>query len=360
MSDEEDDSGDKEHDASPQRLIEARKKGDVPRSADLLTAASTAGFVLALAGLGGWAVTEAGSAGMVLLDQSDRLSRLMTAGATAPLGGIVLEFAGPPLALMLVPPAAVLALVVATRSFLVTPDRILPKLSRISPVATARHKFGAEGLVEFAKSILKLCLVSTILYTFLAARFEDVMATIYLAPAMSTALLARLTTEFLSLILMVTFVLGGVDYLWQVHLHRQRNRMSRKEMMDEYKESEGDPHFKAARRQRAQEVATNRMLADVERADVVVVNPTHYAVALRWERGKGGAPVCVAKGVNEIARVIRERAAEHGIPIHSDPPAARAIYATVDLGQEVRAEHYRAVAAAIRFADAMRRKARKR
>ena len=101
------------------------------------------------------------------------------------------------------------------------------------------------------------------------------------------------------------------------------------------------------------------MLADVERADVVVVNPTHYAVALRWERGKGGAPVCVAKGVDEIARVIRDRAALHRIPIHSDPPAARAIFATVELGQEVRAEHYRAVAAAIRFADAMRRKAGK-
>jgi flagellar biosynthetic protein FlhB len=129
--------------------------------------------------------------------------------------------------------------------------------------------------------------------------------------------------------------------------------------MDEFKESEGDPHFKAARRQRAQEVATNRMLVDVARADVVVVNPTHYAVALRWDRGKGGAPVCVAKGVDEIARAIRERAAEHGIPIHSDPPTARAMFASVELGQEIRAEHFRAVAAAIRFADAMRRKARR-
>jgi flagellar biosynthetic protein FlhB len=360
MSEEDDDSGDKEHDASPQRLIEARKKGDIPRSADLLMAASSAGFLLALISLGGWAVTGAGTAGMVLLDQSDRLSRLLTTGATAPLGGLLLAFAGPPLALLLLPPLFVLGLVVATRSFLVTPDRILPKLSRISLVTTAKHKFGPEGLVEFAKSALKLCLVSAILYTFLAARFDDVMATIYLTPAMSSALLARLTIDFLLLILFATLALGGLDYLWQVHLHRQRNRMSRKEMMDEFKESEGDPHFRAARRQRAQEVATNRMLADVERADVVVVNPTHYAVALRWERGKGGAPVCVAKGVDEIARVIRERAAEHGIPIHSDPPAARAIYATVELGQEIRAEQYRAVAAAIRFADAMRQKARKK
>jgi flagellar biosynthesis protein FlhB len=360
MSEEDDDNGDKEHDASPQKLAEARKKGDIPRSADLLTAASTAGFVLALFAFGGWAVTKAGSAGMVLLDQSDRLSQLLTSAAPAPLGGLILAFAGPPLALILLPPVAVLVLVIATRSFLVTPDRLMPKLSRISPIATAKHKFGPEGLVEFAKSAVKLGLVSAILYLFLSARFDEVMATIYLSPAMSTALLARLTIDFLVLILLAGAALGGVDYLWQVHLHRQRNRMSRKEMMDEFKDSEGDPHFKAARRQRAQELATNQMLADVARADVVVVNPTHYAVALRWERAKGGAPVCVAKGVDEIARVIRERAAEHGIPIHSDPPAARAIYATVDLGQEIRAEHYRAVAAAIRFAEAMRLKARKR
>jgi flagellar biosynthetic protein FlhB len=360
MSEEDNESGDKEHDASPQRLIEARKKGDIPRAADLLTAASSTGLVLGLTGLGGWAVARSGTAAMVLLDQPDRLGRLLTTGATAPLGGVLLSMAGPPMVLLMLPPILVLALVIATRSFLVTPDRILPRLSRISPLATARHKFGPESLVEFAKSTLKLCLVSAILSIFLASRFGDVMATIYLTPAMSTALLARLTIDFLLLILLATLVLGGGDYLWQVHLHRQRNRMSRKEMMDEFKESEGDPHFKAARRQRAQEVATNRMLADVERADVVVVNPTHYAVALRWERGKGGAPICVAKGIDEIARIIRERAAEHGVPIHSDPPCARAIYATVELGQEVRADHYRAVAAAIRFADAMRRKARQR
>lgn len=358
MSGEDDESDDKEHDASPQKLIEARKKGDIPRSADLLMAASMAGLVLGLTWMGAWAITRAGSAGMVLLDQSDRLSHLMTTGGTAPLGGILLTFAGPPLSLMLLPPLVVLALVFATRGFLVTPDRILPKLSRISPIATAKHKFGVEGIVEFAKGTFKLCLVSAILYVFLVARFEDVMATIYLTPAMSTAILARLTIDFLLLILAVTVALGCVDYLWQVHLHRQRNRMSRKEMMDEYKESEGDPHFKAVRRQRAQDVATNRMLADVEQADVVVVNPTHYAVALKWERGRGGAPICVAKGVDEIARVIRERAARHGIPVHSDPPAARAIFATVELGQEIRAEQYRAVAAAIRFADAMRCKAR--
>jgi flagellar biosynthetic protein FlhB len=264
------------------------------------------------------------------------------------------------LLLLAVPPVLVIAVVFASGGLLFTPDRIAPKLSRISPLATARHKFGAEGLVEFAKSLVKMALVSVILYLFLASRLEGVLATVYLSPAMSAAVLGRLTVEFLALVLMVAAALGGIDYLWQVHLHRQRNRMSRKEMLDEYKESEGDPHLKAARRQRAQAVATNRMLADVATADVVVVNPTHYAVALRWERAKGGAPVCVAKGVDEIARVIRARAVEHGVPVHSDPPTARALHATVEIGQQIRTEHYRAVAAAIRFADAMRRKVRRR
>jgi flagellar biosynthetic protein FlhB len=360
MSSDQDDGAEKEHEASPQKLIEARKKGDVPRSADLSTAAGIAGFLLALVAMGGWAVDRSGNAGLVLLDQADRLSELMMTGAANPLAGILLAFAGPPVVLLLVPPALVLATVFVTRSFVVTADRIAPKLSRISPVATARHKFGSEGLVEFAKSAAKLCLVATILYVFLASRLEAVLATIYLSPAVSAEILARLVIEFLFILSLLSLVLGGADHLWQVHLHRQRNRMSRKEMMDEFKESEGDPHLKSARRQRAQEVATNRMLADVATADVVVVNPTHYAVALRWDRGKAAAPVCVAKGVDELARVIRARAAEHGVPIHSDPPTARAIHASVELGQEIRAEHYRAVAAAIRFADAMRRKARRK
>ncbi|MCU0826419.1 MAG: flagellar type III secretion system protein FlhB [Tabrizicola sp.] len=357
MSEDTEDADDKEHEASQHKLDEARKKGDIARSPDLLAAAATAGFLLAVVSLGGWAIARSGTAGMVLLDQSDRLSQLMTTGSGGPLAGLLLAFVLPPLVLLLLPPIAVLAMTLVTRTFLVTPERVAPKLSRISPIATAKHKFGPEGLMEFAKSSVKLGLVAVILYAFLSARLNEVLSTVYMSPALSAAVLARLTIDFLLIILAVTIALGGVDYLWQVHLHRQRNRMSRKEMMDEYKESEGDPHLKAARRQRAQEVATNRMLADVASADVVVVNPTHYAVALKWERGSRGAPICVAKGVDEIARVIRARAAEHGVPIHSDPPTARAIFATVDLGQEIRSEHYRAVAAAIRFADAMRRKA---
>ena len=136
--------------------------------------------------------------------------------------------------------------------------------------------------------------------------------------------------------------------------------MTRQELLDEMKQSDGDPHVKGQRRRRAEAIATQRMLADVPKADVVIVNPTHYAVALRWDRGSGRAPVCVAKGVDEVAARIREAASLAGVPIRSDPPAARALHASVDLGQEILPEHFAAVAAAIRFAETMRAKARRR
>jgi flagellar biosynthesis protein FlhB len=354
------DQADKEHEASQQKLDQARKEGDLPRSVDLQTAAATGGLLLALISLGGWAVERAGTAGMVALDQAERLSTLVTTGGSGAIAGLILSFAGPPIALLLVAPILVLALLFATRGIVFAPTKLAPKLSRISPISTARQKFGVEGLVEFGKSAVKMAVVALILYQFLAARLEDILASLYLTPAMSAALMGRMVLEFLFIVFLIQVALGGVDYIWQVFRHRQRHRMSRKEMMDEFKESEGDPHLKSARRQRAQEVATNRMLTDVASANVVVVNPTHFAVALKWDRTKGGAPICVAKGVDEIAAKIRERAAEHGVPIHSDPPTARAIHATVEIGQEIRVEHYRAVAAAIRFADAMRKRARRR
>jgi flagellar biosynthetic protein FlhB len=129
--------------------------------------------------------------------------------------------------------------------------------------------------------------------------------------------------------------------------------------VDETKNSEGDPHLKQERRARAQAIAAQQMMSDVPKADVIIVNPTHYAVALKWARKAGSAPTCVAKGVDEIAMRIREVAMENGVPIHSDPPTARALHAVTEIGHEIAPDQYQAVAAAIRFADQMRDRARK-
>ena len=356
MSEEE---ADKEHDPTQKRLDDARERGEFARSADLTAAAGYGGLMLASAVFGAPAMLAAGAVAKGMLDQSDHLSRLMADGSRASLGPVLSAFMQPLLPFFLFPSALVLLYLVATRGLVFAPEKLMPKLSRISPLATAKQKFGMEGLFEFGKSTVKMIVVATVLYVFLKARAAGLLNSIYLTPAMSTALLLRLLVEFIFMVLLVATVIGGGDFLWQKFSHLRRNRMSRKDLMDEMKDSEGDPHVRAQRRQRAQEVANNRMLADVATADVVVVNPTHYAVALKWKRGSRTAPICVAKGVDEVAAAIRERAALAGVPVHSDPPTARAVYAAVKIGEQIRPEHYRAVAAAIRFAEAMRGRARK-
>lgn len=350
---------DKEHDASQKKLDDARLQGDIARSQDVLVAASYAAFLAVCLGLGAQALLQAGTAGAVFLDQADRLSALMAQGARAPLGGAMAAMILPLAPLMLMPMAAVIAVLFATRGLVFAPDKLMPKLSRISPMSIAGQKFGRDGLFEFFKSFVKLALFGILLAFFLSSRTDRILASHAYASGMAMAELLRLTMEFLMLVVLVLAVIGVIDYIWQHFAHLRRNRMSRKDLTDESKESEGDPHFKGARRQKAREIAMNRMLEDVATADVIVVNPTHYAVALKWSRAKKRAPVCVAKGVDEIAARIRERAAGAGVPLHSDPPTARALHATVEIGQEISREHYRAVAAAIRFAEAMRKKARK-
>jgi len=132
--------------------------------------------------------------------------------------------------------------------------------------------------------------------------------------------------------------------------------MSHQEIRDEQKQVEGDPHLKSQRNRKRQDLAENKMIYDVPDADVLIVNPTHYSVALTWSREPGAAPKCVAKGVDSMALTLRRIAQENGVPIRSDPPTARALHATVEIGDEVAPEHYRAVAAAIRFAEAIREK----
>lgn len=171
-------------------------------------------------------------------------------------------------------------------------------------------------------------------------------------------MLAELGMEFLVIALLISLIIGVVDAIFQHDEHRRKNMMSRKEIMDEHKDSEGDPHMKNKRRQKAQEIAMGQMMAAVPEASVVIVNPTHYAVALQWGGGAGTAPVCVAKGVDEVAATIRRIANENAVPIHSDPPTARALYATIGIGDEVEEEYYAPVAAAIRFAEEMRQRAK--
>ncbi|QQA42975.1 flagellar type III secretion system protein FlhB [Pelagovum pacificum] len=344
-----DDVGDKSYEPTPKKLDDARKKGEITRSADLTTAAGYLGFAIVCLLFGEAMVTRLGGRLALIIDQ---------AGSTRAPPIVISSLVGPVAPIIFLPGLAALISIVARNGLLFTTDKLKPKLSRISPIATAKQKFGRSGLFEFLKSFTKLLVHSVVLGFFLNANMPRILTALTLEPSAVPGELCTLALDLILLVLIVAAIIGGIDAIFQAQEHRRKNMMSRKEIMDETKESEGDPAMKQSRRQKAVEIATRKMVAEVPNANVVIVNPTHFAVALKWSREAKGAPVCVAKGVDEIARRIREIAEENNVPIHSDPPTARALHELVDVGKEIPPDHYKAVAAAIRFAELVREKAK--
>jgi len=361
MSQEGESPGDKPYDATPRKMEQAREKGEIVRSADLNTAVVYGGFLLFGALLAPWIFETTGRLTQVSLDDADRLGRLMLAPDGSKVAFAVMWPAMQATAAILIAPALLLCLaLIAQRGFVFSPDKLAPKLSRISPITNAKNKYGPEGLFQFSKSAAKLIIVSGLLAIYLWGRAENMLNAIHATPGQILALTGRLMLEFVAVFFGLSLLIGAVDWAWEWRQLLHRNRMSHQDLKDETKSSEGDPALKQARRQRGQLIATNRMMTDVPGADVVLVNPTHYAVALKWTRANGQVPICVAKGVDEVAARIRGIAAEHGVPVFSDPPTARALHATLEIGDPIAPDQFRAVAAAIRFADAIRKRAKRR
>lgn len=359
MSDEDD--TEKSFEPTQKKLDDARKKGEIARSADLQTAAAYIGLTIALFLAGPNVVSQLGSTLIVLIDQSSELSKsVFTGSPQSSIGGIAKTVTQSVLPIFFIPALAVVVAILAQRGLVFAPTKIKPKLSKISLLANAKNKYGRSGLFEFAKSFFKLTIYSTCLFIFLKFKLPDMIGAIGTSAGMVAEMLAQLCIEFLLIIVLIAGLIGCVDAFWQHSEHIRKNRMSRKEVTDEAKEAEGDPHLKQERQQRAYTIAMSQMMADIPDADVVLVNPTHYAVALKWSRLPGAAPICVAKGVDQTARRIREIAVEAAVPIHSDPPTARSIHAIVNIGSEIPPDLYAAVAAAIRFAEQMKKRTKRR
>ena len=343
-------------DPSPRRLQKAREEGDVIRSEDLQTALVMLGFLLALLIGGPWAIDASAKAAAELIAAADQLRLENGAERILALCAVALL---PSLALLLVPGGLLLIWIIASRGLVFAPGKINFRLSRISVLASFKQKFGRNGLVDFCKKTVKMLLISVALAIFLQKNSSDIFLSLRLTPGQFLLLLGQILGSFAMLAIALNATAGAADLIWQRIEFLRRNRMSRKELTDEMKDSEGDPHQKADRLRRAREISSRRMMAEVPEADVVIVNPTHYAVALKWDRAKGRAPVCIAKGQDEIALRIREVARDAGVPIRHDPPTARLLFAAIRIGAEVQPEHYAAVAAAIRFAQSLRDRGRR-
>ncbi|WP_350334831.1 flagellar biosynthesis protein FlhB [Coralliovum pocilloporae] len=346
MADETDQS-EKTEDPSQRKLEEAHKKGDVPKSQEVTTWFSVFGIALALMIFGssmssGMAVSMRGfleHAHQFPIDQGGLLSLIDNVGAN--LFGVIL------LPLTLLALLSVAGNVVQHKPVL-TIEKVKPKFNKVSPLAGFKRLFSKDSLMNFVKGLAKIGIVAAVMVVLMWPERERLEGLITMDLA---ALMGFIQFEALKLIGGVIAILAVVaiaDFLWQRHQWFEKQKMSLKELKDEYKDTEGDPAIKARIRQLRQERSRNRMMAAVPDASVIVTNPTHYAVALKYEAGMP-APVCVAKGVDTMALKIRQVGREAEVPIIENPPLARALHATVDVEEPIPEEHYRAVAEVISY-----------
>jgi flagellar biosynthetic protein FlhB len=344
MPDEQDKSQQTE-DASPKKIEDARAKGQVPSSKE----PSTAIAFLVLAGLG---ITGIGS---WTLQQMTRMMRHYLSGGTEMLQtdgpGIqsLLFSISSDMGIVILPivlPMMILGILVTVMVSgpVFTFETLQPKLEKISPLAGFKRMFSTKGLAEFIKSISKLCVISLACWIVLSRLLPDAIMSTRTNVGAIGRLAVQGTLEIAALSALIFFFIALTDVLYQRWEHAKGLRMSKKEQKDENKDTEGDPQLKAKVRQIQQEQARNRMMTDVPRADVIITNPTHIAIALAYKPGIPGAPKILAKGKGKIAEKIREIARENHVPIHENKPLARSLYKSVKIGNEIPEELYEAVA----------------
>jgi flagellar biosynthesis protein FlhB len=235
-----------------------------------------------------------------------------------------------------------------------TVDPLQPKLERISMLKGAKRMFGKEALVNFIKGLLKIVIVGALAGAILWSERNSLDLMVQLDPALMGGAVQSLSIKLMLGILTLFFFVAIGDALYQRMSWYKRQRMTRKEIRDEHKQTDGNPEVKAKMRQLRTMRVRRRMMASVPNATVIITNPTHYAVALKFEKGMQ-APICVAKGVDSLALRIRKLAGEHDVPIIENPPLARALHATVEVDGEIPVEHYKAVAEVIGFVLRLRR-----
>ncbi len=337
----------KTEEPSHRKLEEAYKKGDVPKSPEVGSF-----FVL----MGGAAVVML-IAGSMFSDIGFGLNGFLGHAHQIELTGSVLRALWHEIILLLlgvlvIPMALIAALGIVANliqhPLVLSAEPIKPKLSKISLIAGAKRLFSSQSLVNFAKSLFKLAVVCGVLFAVVWPERDKLDLMIMLEPAMLLTMIQDMALKVLAAVVAIFGAIAGLDYLYQRHKWFERQRMTVKEVKDEYKQAEGDPTVKAKLRQVRMERGRKRMMAAVPQATVVVTNPTHYAVALRYDETTP-APLCVAKGTEAVALRIRGIALEHDVPVIENPPLARTLHAAVEVDEEIPPEHYKAVAQLISY-----------
>lgn len=347
MADDRDDA-DRTEEPTQRRLDDARAHGDIVKSSELTTVIVLGGGTLAIAMFGHSTARDLALLMRTFLESPDQIG--MSSGDLMVLMREILMRVGAillaPFALMLL---SALGGHVVQSGFVFSTDKISFDLSKLSPMAGAKRLFGLDGLANLGKGLLKMALVGAVMWIELWPERNHLESMLDQSPMAIAGDMMDLLFKIALATLSVLAVVAAGDYMLQRFRFMQRNRMSKQEIKEEFRQTEGDPAIKARVRALRQERARRRMMQAVKTATVVIANPTHFAVALSYESGKMAAPICVAKGVDLLALRIREVAEEHGVPVVENPPLARALHATVEIDEQIPAEHYKAVAKVIGY-----------
>jgi flagellar biosynthetic protein FlhB len=348
-----DEDAEKTQDPTQKRLDDAHERGDVAKSQEVNTWFLIAGGTLVMSSFSGsigsgiqmplrnliansWMIHTDG-AGLLALAQS--------------LSYAVLSALGVPFLMLII--AAVAGNMIQHR-MVWSSESLTPKFSKISPMAGAKRLFGKQAAANFLKGLFKLIALGIVMVAVLWPERHRLDAMIRFDPMALLGVTTTLTLQLMGAVVAMLALVAIADFVFQYRTWYEKQKMSLQEVKEEYKQSEGDPHIKGKIRQLRQQRMKKRMMAAVPQASVVITNPTHFAVALKYERGMP-APICVAKGADAIAQKIKEVAKAHDIPTVENVQLARALYATVDVDDEIPVEHYQAVAEIIGYVMGLKR-----
>ena len=353
MSDEAPEQSSKTEDPSEKKLRDAHEKGNVAKSQEVNNWFILGGSALVFGMLAVPTSESLFHTFRILLDNAEKYEL----GSQA-LNQFWNNLAGSILLVALVPSIAIAALAVAANLVqhqpLFSTEPITPKLSKVNPLEGAKRLFSQEALVNFVKGLIKLALVSGVLWFVLAPEIDSLENMITLEPGMILREFMDMAMKIFAAVLAIITIIAIADFIYQRHRWWNRLKMTVQETRDEYKQQEGDPKVKGRIRQIRMERSRKRMMAAVPEATVVITNPTHFAVALKYDRDMA-APKCVAKGADAIAFRIRELARANDVPIVEYPPLARALYAAMDIDDTIPHEHFKAVAEVIGFVMRLKR-----
>lgn len=349
----------KTEDATPQKLETARRKGDVAKSPDVAQTLSLMGAAAVVIFGGGYFCTQMANAFIPFIASPHAMLGVLESGSGGQIGITAMWAVAPFMG------AVMLATIIGgvggnvgqMGGLIFSPEKLAPKWEKVNPLAGLKRMFGPDNFMQFGQTLAKLIAVGVICWMTLkphVREFENLvgMSPLSIIPMTRDLAIALLSSAFI--------FLGGAalaDFVWQKIRFAKRMRMTKEEVKEEHKQSEGDPHVKAKLKQIRMQKSRQRMMANVPKATVIVTNPTHYSVALRYEPDQGdAAPICVAKGVDTLAMRIREVAKEHKVPIIENIPLARALYAAVNVDETIPREHFEAAAKVIGFVMQKRKK----